>query len=73
MPIVTEFLNVTTDPIANRIVRLIVRNGFRVAVEIDSIAATNSRTGEVFIVRSDDVLTMAAELAGQIGIDLMDG
>ena len=63
----------TTDPNANRIIRLIERNGYRVAVESDSLAATRSETGETFIVRGDDVLTVAAELAGQVGIDLMDG
>ena len=31
------------------------------------------RTGEMFMVRGDDPLTMASELAGQVRIDLMDG
>jgi len=61
------------DPNVNRVIRLIQRNGFRVTMESDSVAATNSKTGETFIVCGEAVLTMAAELAGQVGIDLMDG
>ena len=37
------------------------------------MTATSGRTGEMFIVRGDHPLTMAGELAGQVGIDLMDG
>jgi hypothetical protein len=36
-------------------------------------AATHGRIGAMFMVRGDDSLTMAAERAGQVGIDLMDG
>jgi hypothetical protein len=63
----------TEDPNAKRIIRPIERNGFRVAAETESLTTTDSKTGETFIVRGNDMLTMAAELTGQVGIDLMDG
>lgn len=61
------------DPNVARILRLISKNDYLVAVDADSMTATHGRTGEMFMVRGDDPLTMAAELAGQVGIDLMDG
>jgi hypothetical protein len=59
-------LNVT------RILRLISKNDYLVTVNTDTMTATHGRTGEMFMVRGDDPLTMAPELAVQVGIDLMD-
>ena len=61
------------DPNANRALQLIERNGYTVELQPDSIATTHTRTRETFIVRGADALKMAAELAGQVGIELMDG
>ena len=37
------------------------------------VEATDTETGERFVVRADDLYMAAIELAQQVGIDLLDG
>ena len=39
----------------------------------DVIEAMNQRTGEMFVVRGDDLYLVVVELARQVGIELDDG
>ena len=58
------------DTTTTRLIELIGRLGYRVAISRDHVEAVNEHTGERFIVRGVDVDGMAVELAGMVGLDL---
>ena len=65
------------DPVTKAVMETIGGAGFAVTLGHDNglhvLEATAENTGELFVVRGDDLQATAIELAEQVGIELEDG
>ncbi len=65
------------DPPTKATIATIRAAGFDVQVNtadgLHAVEAVDQRSGETFVVRGDDLYTVAVELAQQVGIELEDG
>ncbi len=66
-----------TDASTKALIDTIGDAGFNVQLRTDNgrhvVEATNGRTRATLVVTGDDLYTVVVELAGQVGMDVMDG
>ncbi len=65
------------DPTTKALIETTGNVGYLITIGADEnglhiIDATDNRTGEYFVVRGDDLHTVARELAGQVGIEVKE-
>ncbi len=66
------------DPTTKALIETIGNVGYLVMLSVDDsgqqvVEATDEQTGEYFVVRGDDLYTVAVELAEQVCIEWVDG
>ena len=70
--------DVAMDPTTKALIETIGNVGYTVVLSVDYagrqvVEAMDEHTGECFVVRGNDLYTVAVEVAVQVGIDLEDG